>query len=62
MCVSRSFNNVTSNACRYNLCHYVFVGKPDNKTILRSIVLVLVLVDKTDPCPVVSLSIYTKIK
>ena len=60
MSVSRSLDNVTGNACRHDLCNYVFVGEPDNKTVLRSVVLVLVLVDETDPCSVVSLTICTK--
>lgn len=59
MCISRGFNNVTSYASRHNLCHNVFVGKANNKTILRCVVLVLVLIDQTDPCPVISLTICT---
>lgn len=60
MCISRSLNNVTSNACRHDLCDNVFVGKPDNKTVLRCVVLVLILIDKTDPCSVISLAICRK--
>ena len=60
MSVSRSLDNVTGYACRHDLCDYIFVGEPDNKTVLWCVVLVLVLVDKTDPSSVISLTIYTK--
>lgn len=58
MCISRRLNDVTSNASGHNLCDNVLVGESDHKPVLRSIVLVLVLVDKTDPCSVISLAIY----
>lgn len=56
MCVSRGLDNVTGYACGHDLGHDVFVGEPDDETVLWCVVLVFVLVNETDSCSVIGLT------
>nr|GMD18773.1 hypothetical protein Iba_chr07eCG2390 [Ipomoea batatas] len=62
MGIRRSKNHVTGNTRRYNLCNYILVGKSDNKSVFRSVVLVLVLIDQPIPSTIVGLALCTTLE
>nr|AFK40400.1 unknown [Medicago truncatula] len=62
MRICSSKNNITSNTSRHYLCHYVLVGKSDNKSVLGGVVLVLILVNQANTSTIISLPLSSSLE